>query len=130
MKYLISLTLVLASVISMQSQTSSETLVSADNSEYLEWVSTNGFRFISEFKEGETTLHANDVLDAEGNSIQSTVSPSSFEITKYDFDNIIAPEKNTIIKIEENKAIFIYSRHRQEVLFNRYLINQEAKNSK
>lgn len=128
MKYLISLSLLIFSVISLQGQSVSDALVSSENAEYLEWVSENGFRFISEIKEGEETLHASEVLDDQGNPISSDVVASTFDITKYDFNEIVAPAKNIIIKISEGKGIFIYSKHRQEVLFNRYLINLEAKN--
>lgn len=110
------------------SQTDQNTEVSADNPLYMEWVSENGFRFISDFKQGEITLDASEVIDLEGNTISEDVSKINFDIKVYDFNLIVAPEKNTIIKITENKAIFIKSKHRQEVLFKRYLINTSASN--
>lgn len=128
MKCLFTTLFALFLIASALSQTDQNTEVSADNSLYMEWVSENGFRFISDFKQGEITLDASEVIDAEGNAISEEVSKITFDITMYDFNLIVAPEKNTMIKITENKAIFIKAKHRQEVLFKRHLINTSANN--
>jgi len=128
MKCLFTTLFTLFLIASALSQTDQNTEVSADNSLYMEWVSENGFRFISDFKQGEITLDASEVIDAEGNAISEEVSKITFDITMYDFNLIVAPEKNTMIKITENKAIFIKAKHRQEVLFKRHLINTSANN--
>ncbi len=128
MKCLFTTLFALFLIASALSQTDQNTEVSADNPLYMEWVSENGFRFISEFKQGEITLDASEVIGAEGNAISEEVSKITFDITMYDFNLIVAPEKNTMIKITENKAIFIKAKHRQEVLFKRHLINTSANN--
>ena len=130
MKYLITLSLALTfgcSALQCQNSENASEEISLDNPEYVEWVSQHGFRFVAEFKDGETTLDASEILDSEGNAIPQEVVASTFDITKYDFDTVVAPEKNTMIKVSDNKAIFIYSKARQAVLFERYLINKNAK---
>ncbi|MFK7756901.1 MAG: hypothetical protein AB8B53_08235 [Flavobacteriales bacterium] len=111
----------------LQSQTAENNALSLDNQEYVEWVSKSGFRFMGETKSGEATFQASEVLDSDGNAIPENVTPATFDITKYDFETIVAPEKNVIIRVSENKAIFITSKKRQQVLFNRFLTNQNAK---
>lgn len=128
MKLLFTTLFTVFSMASVLSQTDQNTEVSADNPLYMEWVSENGFRFISDFKQGEITLDASEVIDLEGNAISEEVSKITFDITMYDFTLIVAPEKNTLIKIADNKAIFIKAKHRQEVLFKRHLINTSANN--
>lgn len=128
MKLLVTVFLVLFSITALLSQTDQNTELSADNPLYMEWVSENGFQFISEFKDGEFTLESFDVMDAEGNAIPEDVNKTTFDITKYDFNTIISPEKNIMIRITDGKAIFIKSKHRQAVLFKRHLINTSTNN--
>ena len=118
----------MVSILSSLAQEEQDTSISVDNALYMEWVSVHGFRFISDFKEGEITLEHSEVVDGEGNTIPLDVNKNSFDISKYDFNQVIAPEKNTMIKISENKAVFVKSKHRQEVLFKRFLVNTSANN--
>lgn len=125
------MTLFLALLLSfsaLQSQTTQDATISLDNPEYLEWVSEFGFRFLNEIKPGQESMLATEVLDSEGNAIPENVTSSTFDISKYDFNTVIAPEKNILIKVASNKAILIYSKQRQEILFNRYLINKAGSN--
>jgi len=126
MKSLLSLAFALFSLSALQCQTESNQ-ISLGNPVYVEWVSSNGFRFMGETKPGEATIQASEILDSEGNTIPVDVNAQSFDITKYDFNSVIAPETNIIIKVSDEKSIFVYSRNRQSVLFNRYLTNQKAK---
>ena len=128
MKLLFTSVLLMVSILSSLAQEEQDTSISVDNALYMEWVSVHGFRFISDFKEGEITLEHSEVVDGEGNTIPLDVNKNSFDISKYDFNQVIAPEKNTMIKISENKAVFVKSKHRQEVLFKRFLVNTSANN--
>ncbi len=111
----------------LQCQNVEVSLVSISNAEYLEWVADHGFRFISNIKKSQVTVMAEKIMDSEGVPIPLSVSEESFDITKYNFDQTIAPESHIVIRINDNRGIFIYSRSRQEEFFNRYLINKKAK---
>ncbi len=108
----------------VQCQDTTDSEINMDNAAYVEWVSNYGFRFMGATKPGEATMDASEVVDSDGIPLPESVNPSSVDLTKYDFETIVAPEKNIIIKVTENKAIFIYARKRQEILFARYLAAQ------
>ena len=81
MKCLFTTLFALFLIASALSQTDQNTEVSADNPLYMEWVSENGFRFISDFKQGEITLDASEVIDAEGNAISEELCRSRYSVS-------------------------------------------------
>lgn len=131
MKYLISFSLAFISFLPalqcQDSQNQSEE-ITLENQDYVDWAKENAFKFISEFKDSASVLDASEVFDLDGNPIPLDITQETFDITAYDFTQIMAPERNLIIKISDSKAIFIHSKRRQEVYFKRYMINLNAKN--
>ncbi len=115
MKYICALVVLLSSISGVQCQTQ---LISKSNAEYTAWADANASKVMTDVKEGQPHVDGTLILDQNGVSLADNFLAGNFRLSDYDL-NTIAPDKNTLIKIDSDTYLFVKSRYRQEILYKR-----------